>query len=181
MAVFDVRGTNGAGKSHVVHSLLKNNGYNSLIENKRVIGYWLPKLELGIVGSYETQCGGCDGIKTADLITGRVREFHKLYKNIIFEGITISHTFGRYNKLALELGDYRFMFLTTPLTTCIARVRARRLAKGNTKPFDPDKHLGLSSDFERVRSAYRKLKEAGRTVIDLDWHDPMKQVMEQFR
>lgn len=190
MAVIELRGTNGAGKSTIVHSLLTEDGKTPIYldhylasgkNSQKVLGYHLHKIDCAICGTYETQCGGCDSIKTADDIEQRIRKFAGEYKHVIAEGITLSHTFGRYNELAVDLGDYYFLFLTTPVEVCIKRVLQRRREKGNTKPFDPYKKMGLVTDYERVQVAYRKLKAAGRNVIDLDYLNPMPQVMELLK
>lgn len=187
MAILDIRGTNGAGKSWIVHQLLvkyKDSTYPIKLKDK-IIGYGIRDIDCGIVGSYERECGGCDSIKSAALIEGRVRLFAGEFTHVIFEGITIAHTYFRYNHLAMDLEEnshhtYYFLFLTTPVEVCIERVRARRIAKGNTKPFDPEgkNKMGLIYDYERVLSAYRKLKESARNVINLDYTNPLPKVLE---
>jgi thymidylate kinase len=184
MAILDIRGTNGAGKSWIVHQLLefyKETTYPIKLHDK-IIGYGIGDLSCGIVGSYERECGGCDSIKTAALIEGRVRAFAAQFPNVIFEGITVAHTYFRYNHLAKSLADkhaYHFLFLSTPLELCIERVRARRLAKGNVKEFNPEGNngMGLVSDYDRVLAAYTKLVKAGRSVITLDHRDPLPTVL----
>lgn len=178
MAVLDIRGTNGAGKSHIVHRLLAEYSGQQVVKAGKVIGYWMPSISWSVLGTYENQCGGCDSIKTANEICDRARLFYGRYSNVILEGITVSHTYKRYNDLALELGNYRFLFLTTPLEICIHRVKQRRVAKGNLKVFNPHKNLGLASDYDRVLAAKRNLLAAGRDVIDLNWRSPTSQVMK---
>lgn len=182
----DIRGTNGAGKSYIVRHLLDTYHKKPLFDdNGKILGYSLRKKpKVGIVGRYETECGGCDGIKTAAMIEERIRDFMGRFEHLVFEGITISHTVTRYAGIADDVGidNYTFAILDTPLRTCIARVRARRRRKGNTKPFNPNKHMGLSYDYKRVREATRdRLIAEGYTVVDLKHRNPIPQVMELLR
>lgn len=180
--IIDIRGTNGSGKSWVVHHLLDTLPTVNILtpyhprKKRETLGYILTDYDAAVVGQYKRTCGGCDTIKTADKIEARIRVFARTYKKVILEGITVSHTFERYNNLALDLGDdYYFLFLDTTLETCIERVKARRVDRDNEKTFDP---RNVVSDYERVLVAKRKLTEAGRKVIALNHLDPIPQVME---
>ena len=64
--IINVRGTSGTGKSTVIHNILKKYPHKPVISHGgKHMGY---KVELTsgkflyVVGKYETQCGGCDGI-----------------------------------------------------------------------------------------------------------------------
>lgn len=185
MAIIDIRGTNGSGKSWIVHKLLADNTKARILDaSGKIVGYHLVKLKTAVMGSYENTCGGCDGIKSADLIEERLRKFAAKYQNVILEGITVSHTYGRYAAIADSLKgehSYHFMFLDTPLEKCIERVRKRRIEKGNTKPFNPDKKMGLSYDYGRVMTATRlRLIEAGYDVTMLPHKDPLPTVLRKL-
>jgi predicted kinase len=176
MAVLDIRGTHGSGKSWVVHQLLAAQPHVSIDEDGKQIGYHLPGIDTAVVGKYENVCGGCDQIATADEVCRRARLFHSKYRHVLLEGILVAHTFKRYSQLATELGDYVFCFLNTPLKTCIARVLARRKAKGNAKPFKPD---NLIKDWHNIWDrVQRQCREAGHIVKVLDYRDPLKTVLE---
>ena len=174
--IIDIRGTHGSGKSTVIHTLLKSHPHEPILgEDNKIHGYSISSLNLSVVGKYETDCGGCDGVKTADEVCRRVREFSRA-GNVILEGILVSHTFKRYSDLAHELEDYRFFFLNTPLKNCIARVRGRRIRKGNMKPFNP---ANLTKDWHQIWIKTRKkMQEEGHNVNVLNWKDPIPQIME---
>lgn len=178
--ILDIRGTNGSGKTWIVYQLFEKYGAEPITDEQDiVIGYKLPTIPWVVMGRYTTKCGGCDTIKTAQGIEDRLYEFADKYYNVILEGLMVSHTFSRYNEIALTLGDYKFLFLTTPLKTCIKRIVARREARGVRKvPYDPWRKHAVVDDFEKVRRAKVKLTEAGRDVVDLDWKNPMPQVLE---
>jgi len=181
MAILDIRGTHGSGKSWVVHSLLKPHTREAIKEDGIQLGYWLKELDTVVVGKYETDCGGCDGIKTADEVVRRVRKFASdpRFRNVVLEGILVSHSFKRYSQLALEIPDYKFLFLDTPLDVCISRVRSRRQAGGNSKPLDP-KHLTKDwhAIWERIRV---KCLEAGHYAGVLNHKNPMPVVLSLLR
>ena len=177
--ILNIRGTHGSGKSWLVHQLLSKgnepitNGYGS------ILGYELPWCGGSVVGKYVTACGGCDGIKTADEVCSRVREFSKRFDHVVFEGILVSHTFKRYSALANELDNFWFLFLDTPLAMCISRVKARRKAKGNTKPFDP---RNVVKDYHNVYGTVKqKCLDAQHNVEVLSWKDPLPRVLEMLQ
>lgn len=96
---------------------------------------------LRIVGKYLTPCGGCDGIKTQDEASDRVRAWHNEGYNVLFEGLLISTIVGRWAEMAESVRKgqdehMRFVFLNTPEEVCVERVKARRAAKGNVKPLN---------------------------------------------
>lgn len=178
MAIFDVRGTHGSGKSYLVHTLLGKYGNKEIIEDGKVIGHYAKDLELVFVGSYNKVCGGCDGISKADRIVELVRYFSDTYKNVLLEGSLVGHTYTRYANLAGELGNYHFIFLTTPLRNCIARVVARRRARGNTKPFNPK---AVIHDHRQTQTNVRKkFEENGYSVRTVNWLDPINSFLEIY-
>ena len=137
--IVDLRGPNGSGKSHVVFDFMKL-GYEELdlveYPNPKtgkpnfVRGYFLAQLNLVIVGRYTTACGGCDGIKTQDLVCAAVTAATKLAPNVLFEGVIVSTLFSRYAALSQSLGlPYTWAFLDTPINTCLARIYKRNGGK----------------------------------------------------
>lgn len=176
MAVLDIRGTHGSGKSWLMHQLLAQYPNTPLLDKQgHHLGYRLPTLQAVILGKYATACGGCDGIKTADEVARRMKLFAKQYPHVLLEGILVSHTFARYSALASELGDYRFLFLNTPMATCIARVRNRRQKEGNVKPFNT---ANLIKDWHQIwERTQAKCRAAGHTVIVLQWSEAFTQLL----
>jgi len=177
VTILNIRGTHGSGKSHIVHTLLKEDHHEILSNSGRILGYSIPKYDLGVVGRYSNVCGGCDGIKTADMVCDRVRDFANEYRNVVFEGILVSHTFGRYRDLALERAadDFRFLFLNTPLAMCISRVKGRRAERGKTGPFDPK---NVIKDWHTIwKKVQKKCRQDRLQVEVLNWKDPMPQVL----
>lgn len=179
MSILDIRGTHGSGKSWLVHKLLETYDHDDIEgENGDLLGYLLTAVDTAVIGRYEQTCGGCDGIRTADEIVQRVKDFSAHYRHVVLEGILVAHTFGRYHSLAMELADrdYRFLFLNTPMNVCISRVRARREQAGNPKKLDP---TNLVRDWNCIWDRVRhKCLDAGHKVTVLDYRDPMPKVIE---
>lgn len=176
MAVVDIRGTHGSGKSWLVHQVLDHYGKKEIKEDGKVIGYELKTIDGAVLGKYNNVCGGCDGIKTADRVVELARRFSKEYTLVIMEGILVSHTYQRYHELALELDDYTFCFLDTPKKICIQRTKQRRKEKGNTKPFNPK---NLLHDWNQIWVRTRqKMIDSEHTVVVLPWQDPLPDLLE---
>ena len=184
--ILDIRGTHGSGKSTVVHNLLKQyehtpiEGFCEYKQKEMVLGYHLHDPYGAVLGRYNNVCGGCDGIGSADETCRRVRLFSQEHSLVILEGILVAHTFQRYSDLAKELEaaghSYFFLFLNTPLQVCVSRVRQRRIKQGNIKPFNPKNCI---HDYHQIWHRTReKMVRAKHKVIELDWSEPMVQVLE---
>lgn len=171
--VIDIRGTNGAGKSHVVHKLLGQ--YEHRIEHFASNGLEapvtvIPDFDLRIVGKYTTPCGGADGITSQGLICDMIR-WAAPQGDVIVEGSIVGSVYKRWADLAREVGNYRFLFLNTPVEECIRRVLQRRQSRGETAPFDP--HKTLIPRFEAIRRVYEKLTDDG---LEAYWVDALTSV-----
>lgn len=179
MAVFDIRGTHGSGKSYIVHCLLQKYGNKQILEDGKLVGHLIPNLDVAVVGPYTKVCGGCDAVRTQDEVCRLVRKFHDEYGKVILEGSLVGHTFSRYAALATEMGvdTYKFVFLVTPLEECIRRVVDRRQARGNTKEFDP-KNVVRDHNTTQTKLP-KKFKDAGYTVVRIiNWRNPLPEVLK---
>jgi hypothetical protein len=154
--IINIRGTHGSGKSHIVRRIIKR--YNAVPESffpqktrgkPKIRGYQCTVFgsELFIVGSYETTCGGCDGIQPYNLIWPIVEEYASR-GHVVFEGA---------------------------LVICLDRIRQRRASKGNTKPLDPkntaSKYNNIINSIPKIRD------EFGRRVLVLDHRKAIAQVL----
>lgn len=162
MAVINIRGTNGSGKTTTMMRIKEH--YGNLVEEKigRVTVYRSEKTI--ILGAYKTATGGCDTIKTQDEVCNLVLEFAKTH-NVLFEGIVISTLHSRYSTLAhivFEKHSSRlsFGYMNTDIDQCLANVSKRRLAKGK----DPDAY-----NKDMVRDKLMTINRT-RLKMDLDGH-----------
>lgn len=164
MTIINLRGPNGSGKSTVAHDIIKKYAAEQipLVEyinkgggEKTVLGYYIKALDLTIVGSYNTACGGCDGIPTQELICAAVEVAAKKSRNVFFEGVIVSTIYGRYKELSeKQHGDFIWAFLDTPLETCLARIQARNGGKQINEDL-------VSAKVRAIAATERKAAEAG--------------------
>lgn len=183
--IYDIRGTNGSGKSHVVHQLLNSNETREITDNGRTQGIYIPSFQCAVLGQYKTVCGGCDQLPNANSVNTLVREFLLMreIKVIVLEGLLVSHTFQRYHDLAVEVERkghrYNFLFLDTPLELCISRVESRRETKKPGQPkFNP---RNLIKDFHQIDRVRLRMIEAGRSVKKLNHTKAVELVQEMIR
>lgn len=169
--IIDIRGTHGSGKSFVPIQILKNH-YHEITDD----GYLVPELDLTIISHYRIVCGGCDLIGKQDEVCVRVERAIKQTKYVMLEGILVAHTFSRWDTMAKQIPDWKFLFLDTPKQTCIDRVLERRAKKGNTKPFNTK---NLEHGFRQIifRVAPRLWAE-GHDVFWLSHSQSCEQVMK---
>lgn len=168
--VFSIRGTNGSGKSSLVREFMKSLGpHNRMLGlDGKPAGYEFKKngRTVFVLGKYETDCGGLDASFSypgaADDVCQFLQDLAK-YGDVVCEGVIAMSSYGiaRLTKLAASLKSQGhhivFALLDTPEDVCIERVKARRAAKGNTKPFDPanlrSKYASIHKDQEKLRAA----------------------------
>ena len=170
--VLHLRGISGSGKSWLVYQLLQDPALRwqedrglpldpHLPQQRLVLrGYTAPDHGLAIVGPYRTACGGCDAVPTQDEIGLRIKAYAALRYHVVFEGLLASGLASRYEQLAAELAmcgvTYYGVWLDTPLAQCLARVQARRAARGDDRPFNSHntiaKHARVTKCLQRMQA-----------------------------
>jgi hypothetical protein len=139
--LIDLRGTSGAGKSTVVRALMAQCSHKPIYG---ALGLRLPEAyaltlpqcaPVFVMGPYTTPCGGCDRILPFALVPQLIERYAQR-GHLIFEGLLMSTCYGEIGRL-METHNSAVMFRDTPLRVCIERVKARRRAAGNLRPFNP--------------------------------------------
>lgn len=187
--IFNIRGPNGSGKSHIVHQLLKKYGYLELklpytnkdgeMEEEYVGLHVWDRLNLRIVGLYDTQCGGGDWYlagrggtkKTNDDLERLIERMHVDGINVLFEGFMISGSFSRWSEFA-KRHPVTFLCLDTPLNICVDRIVKRRIARGNNRPFNPQ---NVTDGHRQHMLNIKHLRNAGHTVIELHYRTAVEE------
>lgn len=182
LTVINIRGTSGSGKSYIVKNILgKDPNWIKWVEDGKILGYFNNVLGWSIIGSYENVCGGCDGIKTQEETEQRIKICLSYGYNVIFEGLLISTLTSRWLRFAQEISpvaNLLFCYLDTPIEECLSRVKARREAKGNTKPLNPDNTVNR---VKAIETTYQKLSQAGCYCIRGSQQYIMNQLHNWFR
>jgi hypothetical protein len=207
--LFNIRGTNGSGKSHVVHCLLKDHAHTELWDpslaseknpDGELIGLVVPSLNLRILGDYSTQCGGGDWYlagrggskKSVDACEAATLQlWDNGSYNVIFECFMFSGTFGRWNEMGARLArDHGselvvFAFLDTPKEVCAERIRQRRVRRAVSLGKDPSQlpEFDPKNCYDQHRQGLnirRNMMNAGRTVVDIDHTRSYEHFMEIF-
>lgn len=173
--IYNIRGTSGSGKTHLVRRVMEL--YDRRVAyrregRKQPIGYVYHReagRPLGIVGHYETTCGGCDTIPKMEDIFELARQSAEQGHDVIFEGLLISADVNRTVELAQwaqERGiPMEVIALSTPLQECLDSVNARRRARNPDLP--PVKEKNTISKFNGVRKSLERLRQAGVTAHEL--------------
>jgi len=133
-----------------------------------------------VIGSYENECGGCDRVPTQDEICARVARWAP-EGDVLFEGLLVSVSAKRYAELDRRLAGYggiTFAFLDTPLELCVARIQARRDARGVSKPLNP---ANTEDKWRGTRKNALKLESYGCRVRWLPHGDPLPGLLDILR
>lgn len=185
--ILRVSGTFGSGKSTAAREFLKY-PHSELRPGgvKKIYGYRIdvPGLNAPVflIGSYHNPAGGCDGIPTQDEITERILKAHP-HGHVLYEGALVSGSGlnGTITKAIHHTGCDVYTFLNTPMDECIVRVKTRRAAAGNTKPFDP---INLVKKFESVVACYKNLRAEGSYDVRLldytNIHPALLSVLQEY-
>jgi hypothetical protein len=182
---FNLRGTNGSGKTYVAKHLLRWcrakptrwNGKKPLIYHGT-----FEERPIAFLGSYVTSCGGCDTIPSVKMVAELLQEIMENHGEgiVFYEGLMISHMIGTVGLAVRPYGPRHTMaFLDTPLDICIQRVRERRIANGNDKPFDPNRTL--IKDYCAVQRAKENAVFQGFQVATIDHTKAIEQSMAEIR
>jgi hypothetical protein len=190
MTIVNLRGTSGAGKSTVVHTLLKNyphevvqytgkRGTKPLVYRVGVGGL---ERSLFVFGAYHTQCGGCDGITDYAEVVPELLRMYAPQGEVLFEGLLISGGFGRVGEgmvVAAKAFAHEAIFalLDTPLALSLERIAARRAAKGKLEPLNP---LNTEMKYKAAHASHAKLLREGHDARLISHKTPFRSTMALF-
>ncbi len=142
--ILNIRGTNGSGKSTAARALIEGPGVEYIWGGVRC----LTGPGVCLIGPYPPgKTGGCDRVKTFDLMRGAIREAATQYPLVVFEGVTVSTVFGSWAEFHRGGTPFWWLYLDTPLELCVARVSIRN----GGKPFDTEMVADKFRAIERTR------------------------------
>ncbi len=179
MTIFNIRGTNGSGKTTIVRKLIeecktpivKRDCYNP--EGKKV-GEWSKIGWNAVIGKYSTTCGGCDTIKTQADAKRLITIAASASKNVIFEGILISTIYQPWSDFAHEVGGMTWLYLDTPLETCLANIYKRNGGKKINEELVINKYAS-------IKRTAAKAAQDGHKVVVLNYENAFEQFKELIK
>ena len=179
--IIKIHGTSGAGKTTIVRNIMEQAEQilpMGKIHRPEAYKLTMPNKSkpLYILGPYETACGGMDAISEVEDQIDLIHKYAEL-GDVIYEGLLMSTYYGRLGTAMEEYGeDHIWAFLNTPEDLCIERVKARRLAAGNTKPLN---ETNTRMRMKPIHSLRRRLEKMGANVVELQYDDaPHEKVLE---
>jgi hypothetical protein len=183
MYSYQLRGTNGSGKTRVARYLLEESKAKPILHLGRKVRAYKGELDgypLFILGSYETACGGCDTIPSVQEVADLLRLFMTNSNEltcfdvseepgiVFFEGLMISHMLGTVGACQGKLGKDKniLAFLDTPLDKCIEHVMTRRMLRKDERAFDPK---NVIKDHPRVHQSRLNAQKGGFKTVTVPW------------
>jgi hypothetical protein len=180
--VIQIRGTSGSGKSTVVRWVMDRFCWNdeccspivAISGRNRPTHYRmsyrynpgeLPR-DVVVLGTYHTQCGGCDRIRKPDGSSPSAQTFCNVIKDVVFDvAIGESLLFSEDVKWTLDLVEsgyeVRCLFLCTDPEECLLRVQKRQQEKGREPPDPARVRRKLMTRVGTIDRARLRLIDAG--------------------
>src|SRR5262245_12865768 len=142
--IINVRGTHGSGKTELARRVMarfKRKKPLYIEGRKAPIGYLCSNpsedRKLFVAGSYESVTGGCDTIPKVDLMYTTIRKYAKREHDVLFEGILAQHSTPNIQRLIDAGNEVAVVVIDVATSKAIKGVKARRRARGDTRPLDP--------------------------------------------
>ncbi len=178
MSVVVIRGTSGSGKTWIAEQVIAACGGIATAEQVplgdpdvapakwKTGAYVWKNPPVTLIGRYNATCGGCDTLSwkgAADVIEKFAIQQAARGQHVLFEGLMVSS----YGVERLKrIPGLTVVYLATPLEDCLASVKARRAARGATKPLNETntraKHHTLLVTNKSNRAAGIKVEELQR-------------------
>lgn len=175
--VVKLGGVNGSGKTSVARGILRlmddreTQPVELLSGKKSVVHYGTYNgVDLCVLGKYEAACGGMDTISDKYDRFNLVAESATKGLIVFFEGLITGKTYGALGGLSeqhlnAKVGKWLYAFMDTPFDVAAERVMQRRLAAGNTAPFDPERTMRSTYTSCTRLASYLKGEAVGRNVV----------------
>lgn len=185
VTILKIHGTSGSGKTTAVRSLIDKSILTPVVfdwhykdkirpTTAKIIEIMVPDCpkRIFILGKYDNTCGGVDTISDVNQVGHMIDKLHGDGDvHIVYEGLLTSTYYGWLGKHSWQFADeYIYAFLDTPLELCIERVKARRKAAGNDRPFN---EVPTSDKYLAINRLKKKLGPMGHRVATLEHEKPM--------
>lgn len=194
--IVKLTGTSGSGKSTIAHWMLGNLPSKPIgkrpttrkvardedYEITLADGTLMKPRKIILLGNYDNQCGGCDGIQPYSRIVEKLQHYTSEFPNhnILMEGLLI-RGYGSVGAFidTLNKRKWKMVYATmdTPLEVCLERIKQRRAKKGVTEPLNPK---NTEQKFKSGLADFKTLSERGFTCVWIDHKRPVKSVLQLF-
>jgi predicted ABC-type ATPase len=188
--IFNLRGTNGSGKSALARHFLPPNLAGDLQggpvdlswyyaptkrdpqRRLRAEGYGSTEWPGGLVtvGPYRSACGGMDALPSFQVCQWAVAYAASQLpcRTVIAEGVLASTVFGSWAEFAraITAAGHTFVwtYLQTPVEVCLERIAQRQREAGAERPIKKDQVRMKVNAIDATRT---RAREAGFPVLDL--------------
>ena len=160
--VFSIRGTNGSGKTYTARKVMEACESGFKVNTEMSNGVKVSVYEqFVIIGSYARVCGGCDSVKTPQLVWDAVVEAAE-HKNVIYEGVIVGNvwepTVTLVERLKLIPAEFIPICLNTDFDQAVANMNKRRADAGK-EPLEDN--TNIMTNHKKNLSSARKLHAGG--------------------
>lgn len=171
--IINIRGCNGAGKSTIPLSMLKDPFLTILTWNsdgkEKAFATMFPTYGFIAIGTYKNKTGGLDTYKTNEQTRIALELLWNSPFNIIMEGVIASTIKSTYVELFQSMSDKPYlrprvvtiMSIVPPFQTCLDRIYSRN----GGKEID---EKGVESKWNTVKRNVKFFEENGINSIEVD-------------
>lgn len=175
--IINIRGNSGSGKTYLTRQFMKKCNRQATHNSDNLM--YFENSPWVVLGRYTNVCGGCDTIKTQQEIVDRVKFYTDRKYNVWLEGLILSTIYGTVGEFSEQFGNrWLFAYLDTPLDVCLKRVKARRIAAGNTKPLN---EFNTRNRDATILRNYQIVESHQRRTIVLPHQDALKPLLKIIR
>jgi len=179
VAIIQVCGTSGSGKSHLMRSFIEYSRKEGRVQEKD--GGYLIHLNgsgLFVLGKYDVPTGGCDTIHDIASIYARIEDAVGNHDHVLYEGLFVMNQ-TRGPQLAEKYGkEMALLQLTTPLATCFASINARRAERGDGELAN---HKNTQDNYRRATNYCAKMRDSGARVFRVSRDEALPKLLELLR
>lgn len=134
----NLKGTNGSGKSTVPMQMIANDqSWTFLTMSKddvKPVGVYCHKFKTAIIGTYLTNCGGCDSLGNTQVVKEVLKHLWRRDCHILYEGVIVGDIRETFYRIMLDFRaihgrELGFCFMGTRLKECLRRIQARNGGK----------------------------------------------------
>jgi len=176
--IISLRGTNGAGKSTIVRSILHESHFTEIRseDRRKPVGYICSPRDhhamkkTFIPGHYEIQNGGIDTLKSLDAAYDMIRSHWLSGHHVLYEGKNMTDRTSRIREFPVT--EVIIIVIDHPVELCIEAVRARGHSIRQQTIEKIARYSAIDAD---------RLAVAGYEVLRLDRDAAIEKVREVIR